>query len=74
MIRSKSIPLTENLTIEEFTKLLEQACAASEKEKLEKLEKEREQRMHGVVDEKARDTGDIQDDAVIVGAWSGSEA
>ena len=30
MIRSKSIPLTENLTIEEFTKLLEQACAASE--------------------------------------------
>ena len=33
MIRSKSIPLTENLTIEEFTKLLEQACAASEKEK-----------------------------------------
>ena len=33
MIRSKSIPLTENLTIEEFTKLLEQAYAASEKEK-----------------------------------------
>ena len=45
-----------------------------ETETREKLEKEREQRMHGVVDEKARDTGDIQDDAVIVGAWSGSEA
>ena len=45
-----------------------------EKEKLEKLEAEREKRMNGVVEEKARDTGDIQDDAVIVGAWSGSEA
>ena len=33
MIRSKSIPLTASLTIEEFTTLLEQACASSEKEK-----------------------------------------
>lgn len=37
-----------------------------EKEKLEKLEAEREKRMHGVVEEKARDTGDMQDEAVIV--------
>lgn len=33
---------------------------------MEKLEAEREKRMHGVVEEKARDTGDIQDEAVIV--------
>lgn len=37
-----------------------------ERERLEKLEKEREERMHGVVREEARDTGDIQSEDVKV--------
>ena len=45
-----------------------------EKEKLEKLEAEREKRMNGVVEEKARDTGDLQDEAVIVAMEGAREA
>ena len=37
-----------------------------EKERLEKLEKEREGRMHGVAPAHGRDTGDIQEESVIV--------
>ena len=44
-----------------------------ERERLERLEEERERRMHGVVGEKVRDTGDIQDEAVIVGVASGGD-
>ena len=35
-------------------------------EKLEKLEKERENRMHGVLEPTQRETGDLQDNEVIV--------
>lgn len=38
-----------------------------ELEKLEKLEKEREGRMHGVMEPIQRETGDLQDEDVIVG-------
>ena len=37
-----------------------------ELEKLEKLEKERENRMHGVLEPTQRETGDLQDNEVIV--------
>ena len=38
-----------------------------EMEKLAQLEKERESRMHGVVESSYRDTGDMQDEDVKVG-------
>ena len=38
-----------------------------ERERLEKLEKEREERMHGIVRSESRESGDIQSEDVKVG-------
>ena len=37
-----------------------------ERERLEKLEKEREERMHGIVRDESRESGDIQSEDVKV--------
>ena len=66
-MQTEELNTVDIVTVDTLMRATQLDGMKEELEKLEKLEKEREGRMHGVMEPIQRETGDLQDEDVIVG-------